>query len=138
MIHPELAELKTWERSEYAAGYGARLSAIPKPETAHYCWRVGWDDADTELLAAQRHKKVPAEGGEDDFATTWGVLFDAGGDARVNGIPFDRGRTQPWKEGWKIVIRLAQGEDRRVPESLRTCQSERQIRRMFHGLTRAA
>jgi hypothetical protein len=30
MIHPELAELKTWERSEYAAGYGARLSAIRK------------------------------------------------------------------------------------------------------------
>jgi hypothetical protein len=30
MIHPELAELKTWERSEDAAGYGARLSAIRK------------------------------------------------------------------------------------------------------------
>ena len=30
MIHPELAELKTWERSEYAAGYGERLSAIRK------------------------------------------------------------------------------------------------------------
>ena len=50
MIHSELAELKTWERSEYAAGYGARLSAIPKSETAHYYWRVRWDDADTELL----------------------------------------------------------------------------------------
>jgi hypothetical protein len=100
MIHPELAELKTWERREYATGYGARLSAIPKSEAAHYCWRVGWDDADTELLESERHKKVLAEGGEDDFAATWGVLFDAGGDARVNGIPFDRGRTQPWKEGW--------------------------------------
>jgi hypothetical protein len=43
---------------------------------------------------------VLAEGGEDNFTATWGVLFDAGGDARVNGIPFDRARTQPWKEGW--------------------------------------
>jgi hypothetical protein len=86
MIHPELAELKTWERSEYAAGYGPRLSAIPKSEAGHYCWRVGWDDADTELLESERPKKVLAEGGEDDFAATWGVLFDAGGDARVNGI----------------------------------------------------
>jgi hypothetical protein len=43
MIHPELAELKSWDRTEYVAGYGARLSAIPKAETAHYCWRVDWD-----------------------------------------------------------------------------------------------
>jgi hypothetical protein len=63
MIHPELAELTTWERSEYAAGYGVRLSAIPKWEAAHYCWRVGWDDADTELLESVRYKKVLAEGG---------------------------------------------------------------------------
>jgi hypothetical protein len=56
MIHPELAELKTWERSEYAAGYGPRLSAIPKSEAGHYCWRVGWDDADTELLESVRHQ----------------------------------------------------------------------------------
>jgi hypothetical protein len=69
-------------------------------QMAHYCWRVGWDDADTELLESERHKKVLAEDGEDDFAATWGVLFDAGADALVNGIPFDRVRTQPWKEGW--------------------------------------
>jgi len=37
---------------------------------------------------------------EYDFPGTWGLLFDAGGDARVNGIPFDEGRTAPWKEGW--------------------------------------
>jgi hypothetical protein len=61
VIHPELAEL--WERSEYAAGYGARLSAIPKSEAAHYCWRVGWDDADTELPELEGHKKVLVEGG---------------------------------------------------------------------------
>jgi hypothetical protein len=100
MIHPELAELKTWERSEYAAGYGGRLSAIPKSEAVHYRWRVGWDDADTELLESVRHQKVLAEGGEEAFAATWGVLCDAGGDARENGVPLDRARTQPWKEGW--------------------------------------
>jgi hypothetical protein len=31
---------------------------------------------------------------------TWGLLFDAGGDARANRIPFDEERTSPWKEGW--------------------------------------
>jgi hypothetical protein len=31
---------------------------------------------------------------------TWSLLFDAGGDARVNGVPFAEERTAPWKEGW--------------------------------------
>jgi hypothetical protein len=100
MIHRGLEELKNWQPKEYAAGYGARLSGIPDYETAHHCWRVGWEDADTELLEADRHKIVLADGGEDDFSVTFGLLFDVGGDARVNGIPFDAGRTQPWKEGW--------------------------------------
>jgi hypothetical protein len=39
--------------------------------------RSCWSPSDT--------RKVLANGGEDDFAATWGVLFDAGGDARVNG-----------------------------------------------------
>jgi hypothetical protein len=34
------------------------------------------------------------------YRDAWGLLFDAGGDARVNGIPFDDQRTAPWKEGW--------------------------------------
>lgn len=86
--------------TEYVAGYRARLSAISDSEGAHHCWRVGWDDADTELLESVRHKRVLAEGGEDAFPGTWGLLFDAGGDARVNGISFDEERTQPWKDGW--------------------------------------
>jgi hypothetical protein len=36
----------------------------------------------------------------DEYADTWGLLFDAGGDARANGIPFDEERTLPWKDGW--------------------------------------
>jgi hypothetical protein len=43
-----------------------------------------------------------------------GLLFDAGGDARANGVPFDQGRTQPWKEGWiaaDINVGLAGIED---------------------------
>jgi hypothetical protein len=42
------------------------------------------------------------DGRIDDYAETWGVLFDAIGDARANGIPFDEGRTQPWKEGKRM------------------------------------
>jgi hypothetical protein len=41
-----------------------------------------------------------AEGREDEYSHTWGLLCDAGGDARVNGIPFSEERTAPWKEGW--------------------------------------
>jgi hypothetical protein len=101
MIHPGLATLKgDWDRSEYAAGYRARLTAIPDFEGAHHCWRVGWEDADTEVLEPARHKQAIAEGGEDDYSDTWGLLFDACGDGRVNGIPFSEERTAPWKEGW--------------------------------------
>jgi hypothetical protein len=73
-----------------------------------------WEDADTEALELDRHKRVLADGGEDDYAETWGLLFDAGGDARANGVPFDEGRTQPWKEGWisaDINVGLAGIED---------------------------
>jgi hypothetical protein len=100
MIHPGLAALEKWDTIEYAAGYWARLAAIPDSEIAHHCWRCGWEDADTEALELDRHKRVLANGGEDDYAETGGLLFDVGGDARANGIPFDEGRTQPWKEGW--------------------------------------
>ena len=100
MIHPGLVALEKWEPVEYASGYRARLAAIPDSEEAHHCWRCGWEDADTEALESDRNQRVLAEGGEDDYANTWGLLFDTGGDARANGIPFDVGRTQPWREGW--------------------------------------
>ena len=87
MIHPGLAALEKWEPIEYAAGYRARLAAIPDSEIAHHCWRCGWEDADTEALELDRHKRVLADGREDDYAETWGLLFDAGGDARANGVP---------------------------------------------------
>ena len=114
MIHPGLAALEKWDTIEYAAGYRARLAAIPDSEIAHHCWRCGWEDADTEALELDRHKRVLADGGEDNYAETWGLLFDAGGDARANGVPFDEGRTQPWKEGWiaaDISVGLAGIED---------------------------
>ena len=44
------------------------------------------EDADTEALELDRHKRVLADGREDDYAETWGLLFDAGGDARANGV----------------------------------------------------
>ena len=104
MIHPGLAALEKWDTIEYGAGYRARLAAIPDSEIAHHCWRCGWEDADTEALELDRHKRVLADGGEDNYAETRGLLFDAGGDARANSVPFDEGRTQPWKEGWTADI----------------------------------
>jgi hypothetical protein len=62
----------------------------------------------------KRHNRVLAQGREDDYAETWGLLFGAGGDARANRIPFDEGRTQPLKEGWiaaDINVGLAGIED---------------------------
>ena len=44
--------------------------------------------------------KAFAEGREDDYPNTRELLFDAGGNARVNGIPFDDQRAAPRKEGW--------------------------------------
>lgn len=100
MNHPGLEALGHWDREEYAAGYRARFSDIPRSEDASHCWRCGWEDADTEALESARHKQALAEGREDDFPSTWMLLFDVGGDARANAVPFDRARTQPWKEGW--------------------------------------
>jgi hypothetical protein len=65
MIHPGLAALNGhWNKDEYAAGYRARLTAIPDFDGAHHCWRVGWEDADTEMLELARHRKALAEGGK--------------------------------------------------------------------------
>jgi hypothetical protein len=99
MIHPGMEALKGhWDNEEYAAGYRARFTAIPDFEGAHHCWRVGWEDADTEVLELARHNQVIADGREDDYSDTCGLLFDAGSDARVNGIHFSEERTALWKE----------------------------------------
>ena len=66
MIHPGLEALKGhWDKEEYAAGYRARLTAIPNFDGAHHCWRVGWEDADTEMLELAHHNHAIAEGRED-------------------------------------------------------------------------
>ncbi len=96
-VHPGLA---TWNKAEYADGLRARFASIKMPEDASHSYRCGWEDADTEMLETERHRQALAEGKEDDFEATWGLLFDAGGDARVYGITFDESRTAPWKEGW--------------------------------------
>jgi hypothetical protein len=97
LIHPELT---TWNGADYAAGFHARLAEISASETVPHAWQCGWEDADTDLQESARHRRVLAQGGTDDYEESWWTLFDAGGDARVNGIEFDESRTDPWKEGW--------------------------------------
>ena len=99
MIHPGLAALKHWDKEEYAAGYRARFSEIPDSETAHHCWRCGWEDADTEALESARHKRASAEGREYHFEETWGNLFDSGEEARANGVAFEDERTGAVERG---------------------------------------
>jgi hypothetical protein len=94
------AEPMTWSSTEYAAGFEARFLESAACEDESLPWRCGWEDAHIELLAAEQHRQRIAKGEVDDYEETWSLLFDAGGDARVNGIPFDEKRTQPWKEGW--------------------------------------
>ena len=65
MIHPGFEVLKGhWDKEEYAAGYRARLTAIPDFEGAHHCWRVGWEDADTEVLELARHNRSSQRAGK--------------------------------------------------------------------------
>jgi hypothetical protein len=85
---------------EYSLGYRTRLAGMMVLEGATVAWRSGWDDADTDRLESARHRKVVDEGLEDSYEATWGVLFDAGREARLHGIGFDEGRTQPWQAGW--------------------------------------
>jgi hypothetical protein len=96
-IHPGLT---TWNGTDYAAGFRARLEKASSSKNQPHSWQCGWEDAHLELLASDKHEQRLACGESDDYGETWGLLFDAGGDARVNGITFDERRTQPWKEGW--------------------------------------
>src|SRR5258708_19006796 len=98
MIHPGLTALEKWEPIEYAAGYRARLAAIPDSEIAHHCWRCGWEDADAESLELDRHKRVLADGGGDDYAETGALLFDACGCCPAYRISFAQGPNPPCKE----------------------------------------
>lgn len=65
-----------------------------------HCWRVGWEDANTELFERARLIRPIVEGREGEFKGIWFTLYDFGGDARVHGIRFDELRTKPWKLGW--------------------------------------
>ena len=110
MFHPALVKQELWISEEYAAGFRARLADIANWEAAPTCWRCGWDDADTELLEAARHRQAMEEGREDGYVGTRRLLYDVGHSARENGITFDEARTAPWKQGW-IAADISIGEE---------------------------
>ncbi len=66
--------------------YRARFTSIPGSATAHHCWQVGWEDADTEVLEQARHNQAIAEGKEDGYCETWRRLVDAGVASRVGSM----------------------------------------------------
>ena len=92
--------LATWSSVDYAAGFRARFREISNSKNQPHSWQCGWEDANFELLVSDHHEQELADGNSDDYGESWWLLFDAGGDARVNCIAFDERRTQPWKEGW--------------------------------------
>ena len=63
-----------------------------------------WLDAHVDLIEAERHSRVLAAGGEDDYPETWGILFDAGGDARVSGFRLMRIAPRPGKRAGSMPI----------------------------------
>ena len=87
----------------------------------------------------------PADGGEDDYAETWGVLFDAGGDARVNGISLTKSEPLLGKRAGPRPIstweRGAQRGGRKAHNSLCTVGAEtkdsstRTVRNLLHAET---
>ena len=93
------------------------------------------------MLETERHRQTLAEGKEDDFETTWGLLFDTGGDARVYGIAFDESRTAPWKEGWiDADINLGCGDCEQthavrslLPMRANGCAGARVVRTLLHA-----
>jgi hypothetical protein len=87
-----------WDKEKYAAGYRARFSSIPDSEEAHHCWRVGWKMPTRNCWSLLGTIESLQRAGKTRTRITWGLLFDAGGDARANGLPFDEERTSPWKE----------------------------------------
>jgi hypothetical protein len=93
-------ELKEWVPAEYEAAYAARFANASESLTATHCSCVGWEDANTELSESARQNRLVAEGREGELTETWFTLYDIGGDGRLNGIPFDEHRTEPWKLGW--------------------------------------
>ncbi len=95
---------------EYVSGFRARMADIPASDAAHLSWQTGWGDADTELLESARHRRTLEEGREDRYFATRGVLFDAGRDARLHGVLFDRERTEPWQQGW-VAADIEIGEE---------------------------
>jgi hypothetical protein len=100
MIHPGFEALKGhWDKEEYAAGY--RRALLPsRTLKEHITAGALVGKMPIQVLELARHNRVIAEGREDDYSDTWSLLFDAGGDSRMNGIPFAEERTAPWKKGW--------------------------------------
>ena len=100
MIGRDVESAMRWIPTQYAAGHRARLNAHPNSALASHSWQCGWDEADTEALESARHMLALAQDGADAYPETWNLLFEGGGNARINGIAFEEGMTQPWKEGW--------------------------------------
>ncbi len=98
MIHLDVQNAMKWTPAEYVAGYRARLHALPSPILASHSWQCGWNDANTEALVSARHMPSQMQDGGYANIETWDLLFEAGNNARINGIVFEEGFTEHWKK----------------------------------------
>ncbi|MGI4828244.1 MAG: hypothetical protein ACRYFU_08650 [Janthinobacterium lividum] len=93
---PWKATNTSWVSEEYEAGYWAGHHGIHEFRCATLCWRTGWQDAQRELYAMGAS---PFPMGEDHVPAQWS-LYGTGAVARACNLPFDEGRSEPWKRSW--------------------------------------
>ncbi|MBB5059383.1 hypothetical protein HDF16_004106 [Granulicella aggregans] len=117
MINLDIQNAMKWTPAEYVAGYHARLYALPTTISASHSWQCGWNDANVEALESARHMRSQMEDGGYANIETWDLLFEAGNNARINGIVFEEGLTEYWKKGW-IAADISLGRACRPIKSL--------------------
>jgi hypothetical protein len=77
-----------------------------------------------------RHKRVLADGGEDDYAETWGLLFDACGDATP--VTLDHySPVSASRQGWPrlpgVAPCLGKGGSRLIPHGSAHCPAAKKF-----------
>ncbi len=113
----ETANLFDFIPDQHESGYEARLRGSGDFQSATLSWRAGWRDADIELRARALAREIfvpdepaprnPRECSLERMTEHWDAA-EAGRNARVCELPFEKKANVEWKRSWvKTDIRLA-------------------------------
>ena len=103
MIHPGLAALKHWDKesTRRATAPGSRRSRTPKPPII-----AGGVDGKTltrRLLSRLATNRLQPRAGNTTLKIPGAISSIQGKRRGLTGVPFEKERTEPWKEGWIAV-----------------------------------